>query len=613
MLPRVAAVAGAAIEGNRQPVDVLIEHFAGTEALLILDNLEQVVAVAPELDQLLSSCPGLKILATSRTVLRLRAEHEYAVAALMVPEASERLAIEQVASLPAVQLFVDRAQAVRRDFALTDDNAIAIIAICRRLDGLPLAIELAAARTRLLEPAALLVRLEHVLDVLGTGPVDLPERQRTLRATVEWSIDLLDDTEQQFLYTLSVFAEGWTVAASVSVCGESEDRTLELLDTLAGHSLVSVDAGAVPRFRMLTSVQELASERLDGSLIKAGVEERHAEYFASLVEGDGWPLERQSEWADRLRAEEQNLRVAIRWFFTHDATRLPHIFRSLWLFWQLSDRMPEGRVWIDELRLQTDGLDDHARAEVLFTWAVTALEVGDDESALAAIDAIDRLPRPVDDAHLANALRLAVAWTLPIVDDFEGALLAASSALTGFREQNEPFVAFALLTVGMLEMTLGRDEVARQHLLEVDELGRQFGNTWLTCSARTQLAVLAVEAGQLDEARAWLIDTVDSIENAHPSTLAIGFTLVAFARLALAEGDARRAAIAIGTVDALRAHAGLHAWPLMRPGESDLSSRLAQVADPELVQEGHAIGADFHPRDTLALVRGVETLPSASP
>ena len=312
---------------------------------------------------------------------------------MTVPASSERLAIERVASLPAVQLFVDRAQAVRRDFALTDDNAVAIIEICRRLDGLPLAIELAAARTRLLEPAALLVRLEHVLDALGTGPVDLPERQRTLRATVEWSVDLLDDTEQQFLYTLSVFAEGWTVAAAVSVCGENEDRTLELLDTLAGHSLVSVDAGAVPRFRMLTSVQELAAERLDNGQNEATVKARHATYFAGLVEGDGWPVERQTEWADRLRAEEQNLRVAIRWFFTHDITPLPHIFRSLWLFWQLSDRMPEGRAWIDELRQQADRLDEHARAEILFTWAVTAVEVGDDDSALAAIDAIDRLAR----------------------------------------------------------------------------------------------------------------------------------------------------------------------------------------------------------------------------
>jgi hypothetical protein len=461
----------------------------------------------------------------------------------------------------------------------------------------------------LLEPAALLARLEHVLDTLGTGPVDLPERQRTLRATVEWSVDLLEEAERQLLYTLSAFAEGWTVAAAVSVCGDTEDRTLDLLDALAGHSLVSVDAGATPRFRMLTSVQELASERLDGSPIQAGVEARHAKYFAAIVEGDGWPLERQSEWADRLRVEEQNLRVAIRWFFTHDVTPLPHIFRSLWLFWQLSDRMPEGRAWMDELRLQADGLDDHARAEVLFMWTVTSVEVGDDDSALAAIDAIDRLPRPVDDAHLANALQLAVAWTLPIVGDFEGALLAASNALTGFREQNEPFMAFALLTVGMLEMTLGRQEAAREHLLEVDELGRQFGNTWLTCSARTQLTVLAVEAGRLDEARAWLIDTVDSIEHAHPSTLAIGFTLVAFARLALAEGDARRAAIAIGTVDALRARAGLRAWPLMRPGESDLSSRLARVADPEIVEEGRAIGADFHPRDALAPIRGSEPLP----
>ena len=147
--------------------------------------------------------------------------------------------MEQLASLPAVQLFVERAQAVRYDFALTEDNALAVVEICRRLDGLPLAIELAAARTRLLEPGALLARLGNRLDALGTGPVDLPERQRTLRATVEWSIGLLDDAERQMLATLSVFVEGWMLEAAVYVSDLTEDRTLDLLDALAGHSLVS--------------------------------------------------------------------------------------------------------------------------------------------------------------------------------------------------------------------------------------------------------------------------------------------------------------------------------------------------------------------------------------
>src|SRR5262249_10000643 len=162
---------------------------------------------------------------TSRTVLRLRAEREYTVQALAVPDSSDSQAIEQLTSIAAVQLFVDRARAVRHGFALTEANSAAVVEICRRLDGLPLAIELAAARPRLPEPAALLARLERVLDVLGTGPVDLPERQRTLRAAVEWSVDLLDDLQQELLSTLSVFADGWTVAAAASVSEQNEDQT----------------------------------------------------------------------------------------------------------------------------------------------------------------------------------------------------------------------------------------------------------------------------------------------------------------------------------------------------------------------------------------------------
>ncbi len=284
VLPRVAAAVGAPIEGTRSALDTLIEHFAQNPTLLVLDNLEQVTGAAVELDQLLAACPDVTILATSRTVLRVRAEREYPVEALMVPASAERPPLEELAALPAVRLFVDRARAVRHDFTLDDANAAAVMEICRRLDGLPLAIELAAARTRVLAPVALLARLEHVLDSLGTGPVDLPERQRTLRATVEWSFGLLDDKERELVEALSVFADGWTIDAATRVVAHTEDETLDLLDALAGHSLVSVvadDAG--PRFRMLVTVRELAAERLAAGDEGAEVARRHAEYFAELV------------------------------------------------------------------------------------------------------------------------------------------------------------------------------------------------------------------------------------------------------------------------------------------------------------------------------------------
>jgi predicted ATPase len=605
VVPRIAAAVGVTIEGVRPPLDVLVEQLADTPTLLVLDNLEQIVGVAPDLDQLLAGCPGLKILATSRTVLRLRAEREYPVGPLTVPAFSGPAAIEALASLPAVQLFVDRAQAARYDFALTDENALAIVEVCRRLDGLPLAIELAAARTRLLEPDALLARLGSRLDALGTGPVDLPERQRTLRATVEWSFGLLDDEEQHMLATLSIFVEGWTVEAAVHVSGLTEDRALDLLDSLAGHSLVSVDATDVgPRFRMLAAIRELGAERLAAGADLAAVERRHAEYFGALVENAEWPAERQAEWGERLRTEEGNLGVAVRWFFTHDIAPLPHIFLILWLFWQMRERMPEGRALIQELMLRADELEDRARAEVLLIAAVTAVEVGDDDAAQAALEGIERLEGRIDDPYLESAAQLAVSWTLPIVDDLDGALQAASTALDGFRRQDEPFRGWAALTVGLLEMTLGRHDAAHEYLTEADELGGQLGNTWLESAARSQLASLAVRAGRLEEARARLVESVEAGEDAELSTQTVAFSLVAAAQLALAEGDARRAATALGAADGLRQRAGLRAWPSMRPGEAELATRVMQELDPEVFKDAYAVGSEANQREAVALVRG---------
>ena len=443
------------------------------------------------------------------------------------------------------------------------------------------------------------------LDALGTGPVDLPERQRTLRATVEWSVGLLDDAEQRMLATLSIFVDGWTVEAAVHVSGLTEDRTLDLLDSLAGHSLVSIDATDVgPRFRMLVAVRELAAERLAAAADLADVERRHAEYFGELVENAEWPAERQAEWGERLRTEEGNLGVAVRWFFTHDIAPLPHIFFILWLFWQMRDRMPEGRAWIQELMLRADELEVRGHTELLLISAGTAVEVGDDDGAQAAVEGIERLEGRIDDPFLESAAQLAVSWILPIVDDFDGALQAASTALDGFRQQNEPFMGWAALTVGVLEMTLGRYDAAREYLTEANELGGQLGNKWLESAARTQLASLAVRTGQLEEARAQLVESVDASEDTELSTETVACSLVASAQLALAEGDARRAAMALGAADGLRQRAGVRGWPSMRRGEAELATRVAQEIDPDAFKDAFGAGSELDQREAVALVRG---------
>jgi predicted ATPase len=239
VLAGIARAVGANLAGTDLPLQVLVEQLADSRWLLILDNLEQVLDVAGDLGELLAHRPDMAILATSRTVLGLRAEHEYPVPPLLL---ADDPTVPALLASPAVALFVDRARAVRPGFALTHENAAAVAQISRRLEGLPLAIELAAARTRLLDPGELLRRLATSLDALGTGSVDMPQRQRTLRDTVQWSVDLLDDDERSLLETMAIIVDGWTVEAAGQVAGLAEDRVLDLLEALERSSLIQLDS-----------------------------------------------------------------------------------------------------------------------------------------------------------------------------------------------------------------------------------------------------------------------------------------------------------------------------------------------------------------------------------
>jgi hypothetical protein len=515
-----------------------------------------------------------------------------------------------------VALFVDRAQAVRPGFTLTEDNAAAVAEICRRLEGLPLAIELAAARTRLLDPAALLARLAASLDTLGTGAVDLPERQRTLRATVEWSVGLLDDGERSLLETMAVFTGGWTIEAAAQVAGLAEDRALELLEALARHSLIQLDStGPGPRCAMLETVRAFVAERLAARPDAAEIERRHAEYYRALAGQADRPLRGagQSEWLERLEAEAGNLAAAVRWHLACDPTPLPHLFRILWPFWYLRDREAEARAWVDQLLPAAGSLDLQARAELEWTATVIATEMGDDTAALAARQRLAPLLAEIQDPFLHGICQLAVGWTSPITGDFDGALREVSASLEELRGQDEPFfTAMAAYTAALGETALGRPDGALQHLAMMRDLADRFGYTWLTASSQVQLGTLAIGQGRSDQAR-------ELLDEALGGSLAIRIIrnvtlcLAAFAHLAFAEGDPERAALLAGAAEGLRSRAGLRTWPVLRRGETELVTQIRQALGDDQFRQTFAAGAALSQQQAVAVVRdrpGNRTQPS---
>ncbi|HEY2281582.1 MAG TPA: DUF4062 domain-containing protein [Streptosporangiaceae bacterium] len=610
VLTAIGRAAGADLTGTRSPLEALAETFGDGAWLLILDNLEQVVQVARELGELPARCPRLAILATSRTVLRLRAEREYPVRPLPAPADPAHVPLEELRSWPALALFADRARAVRPDFALTEDNAAAVAEICRRLEGLPLAIELAAARTRLLEPAVLLDRLARSLDALGTGAVDLPERQRTLRATVEWSVGLLTDDERSLLEVTAVFIDGWTIQAAAQVAGVDEDQALELSEQLAGHSLIYSDIYSDSRqfgsrTRMLETVRQFVTEQLAARADAGQIGRRHADYYRALAEQADRPLRSagRGEWLERLDADAGNLAAAVGWYLAQDPEPLPHLFRVLWLFWSLRDHEREARSWVEQLLPTAGTLDPQSRVELLWAAAVTAVDTGDDSAALTARQDLAPLLDEIHDPFLRAASRLAMAWTLPIPGDFDGTLREAALALEEFRGQDEPvFTAMAGFTAGSVETALGRYDDAIRHLSEARDLADRAGD-WLAAGARVQLGILAVLQGRLDEAPALLAGALE-VSLAARSTQFVAMCLVGYAWLALAGGDLDRAARLEGSAEGLRQRVGLPAWPHLRKKEAELVAQLRQQLGASPFDQAFSAGSQLTLQQAVAFVDG---------
>ena len=395
LVPSAIAQVLGVQEGAGQALrDTLHDHLRRKRLLLVPDNFEHVLPAVPAVAALLAAAPKLGILVTSRAALHLYAEHEYVVEPLAVPDSRGAADLAIVARSAAIQLFVQRARAITKTFALTADNAGAIAEICRQLDGLPLAIELATARVRILSPEALRTRLERRLPLLTGGARDLPARQQTMRNAIAWSHDLLDDREQRLFRNLAVFVGGCTLAAIEAVCGMDDvpGDGLDGIQSLAEKSLVRTDAQAdgTSRVAMLETIREYAGELLEASGDATAMRDRHARFFRDLAEAAEPSLvgPEQRPWSIRLEAEHDNLRAAMAWARAQGEAGIGlRIAGALWRFWLTHGFLTEGRTWLEVFLTST--IDAERRrlasswAKALLGAAILATEQGDYARATA--------------------------------------------------------------------------------------------------------------------------------------------------------------------------------------------------------------------------------------
>ena len=435
VLPTIAQTVGVK-ETSATPIgNSLKEFLADKQMLLLLDNVEQLVEAAPELADLLTAAPQLKLLVTSRTPLHLSGEHEFPVPSLSLPDLTKLPEIASLSQYESVALFIERAQAVKADFVLTKENAPAIAEICVRLDGLPLAIELAAARVKLLSPQALLARLERRFDLLVGGPRDMPSRQQTLRATIDWSYGLLGPTEQTLVARISVFAGGFTLEAAEAVCGA--DGLLAGLSSLIDNNLLRQDEqpGGEPRFTLLETIRAYALERLDELGEREEATRRHADYFCMLAER----IEREGvtlatvDWAAHER-ELDNVRAALAWLDARDDVERTARLAANFPFARFG-QLAESWEWCERSLARLPEVSRSTRVRVLRVAAYLASFPGGDQTAARGwADEALLLSRELGDRiHEAIAL-----WILSSIADEEGDKAAcerlAFAAAAIFRE-----------------------------------------------------------------------------------------------------------------------------------------------------------------------------------
>ena len=543
----VTEVAGTALE------DTLAAYLRPKHLLLVLDNFEQIVAAAPRVDALLRAAPHLKLLVTSRIVLHLSFEQEYPVPPLPLPEPASAARsvqpVERLLQYPAIALFVQRTQRVTPTFQLTDANAYDVTEICRRLDGLPLAIELAAARVKLLPPPALLARLSQRLQVLTGGARDLPARQQTIRATIDWSYQLLPPAEQRLFTRLAVFVGGWTVDAVEAVCNPDGEVGLDGLDglqALLDQSLLQQqgDARREPRFTMLETIREYALERLAARGEAEVVRERHAWYYLALAEDAEPQLDgpQQALWLERLVEDDANLRAALAW--SRRAPGNPEIEArlalALFTYWQTRGHFTEAHL---SLTMMPEQLGDPLlRVKALINAGNTALFRGDPARAQGLLETSLALARRADDRMSIAFTQMFLGRTADLAGKHDEARALLEASLAPLQEHElSSRRAWTLAFLGEVLQNQGQVASAMHCFREAYRIQHAMGNADSVAWAAFGVARVTWQAGDAEQAATWFEEALRAFRKLE-SASGIAETLCWMGIIATGRGDTNAAA-----------------------------------------------------------------------
>jgi non-specific serine/threonine protein kinase len=588
VLPAIAITLGARQEAAVPTRKVLGRAIGGREMLLVLDNFEQVIGAAQAVAGLLEATPRLKLLVTSRTPLRVQAEVEYRVPPLELPPAELPARPEALEECEAVAFFLERARAVEPGFALTEENAGAVAEICRRLDGLPLAIELAGARLRLLSPEAMLARLQDRLKVLTGGPRDLPERQRTMRDAIAWSYDLLEEPEQAVFRRLSVFAGGFTLEAAEEVAScelrvaseeESRDRSsasasdlgsdlatrnsqLATVDVFEGVSSLleksllrkAARAGADGRLSMLETIREYAAERLRAAGEAEPIERRHARFFVGLAETAeaGLMGARSVEWFARLEEEHDNVRAALGWLLQHDPDAGLRLAAAVRNFWMARGYLTEGRRWLTTALDRSRGADAALRAKALRGIGYLARVQGDLAAARAYLEESVRMAREAGDALQVAQSSRGLGTVTKDQGDMRAAREYLEETLAIARELGDDvLLIYGLISLGEVARLEGDLAAARGFYEQALALSRRTDNDGGMSMCLVNLGAVAFAEGDLSAAGAAYREAL-ALEQAVGSKSEISISLDGLAAVAGRRGAWARAARLAGAAQAIR-------------------------------------------------------------
>jgi predicted ATPase/class 3 adenylate cyclase/Tfp pilus assembly protein PilF len=497
--------------GYRDGITAII---ADKKALLVLDNLEQIIDAAVDIAYLVSTCSNLKILATSRTPLKLAAEREFPLSPLSVPQQERLGSFEDVAASPAVALFVDRARKANHRFDLTEENAPTVAEICRRLDGLPLALELAAARIRILSPGALLKRLTHILDVLSRGPRDLPERHQTLRATIDWSHSLLSDAEKMLFRRLAVFSGGFTLEGAEEVCGnEASIMVLDELESLLEKGLVR-HADEEDRYFMLQTIKEFALEKLEAAGETAEIKRKHASYFLEIARRThlGTQGHDQLERMERADQEVSNIQRALEWWLAmaeegdEEAAELGlRLCGELWMYWHIRGMHLSARGWVEDFLEAANGQrDTPGTCAALLTAGLCSWTLGEYPRAVKELEASYQIAKKLGMAYeMASATSCLIISYLPMGEISKAAENARESLEIAREINNEWIFAFSLAFEGLTSFVSGELEAAEEKYREALKIQRKIGDYEGGGFSLGALAQLAAAKNEFQEADHW--------------------------------------------------------------------------------------------------------------